>query len=45
MSWQELKQIHNRQNPQFSEQETKAKIRERVLIFRVKRSEQMGDRK
>ncbi len=31
MNWQELKQIHNRQNSQFSEQETKAKIRERVL--------------
>ena len=42
MNWQELKQIHNRQNSQFSEQETKAKIRERVLMSRVKRSEQIG---
>jgi hypothetical protein len=36
MNWQQIKQIHNRQPNQFSEQETKAKIRERVL--RNKRS-------
>jgi hypothetical protein len=43
MNWQEIKQIHNRQNSQFSEQEIKAKIRERVLMSRVKRSEQIGN--